>query len=180
MNVAQQVRRYGSITTSSPPPSPHPTISPSQTGQKTTPNTYELGGHRATPPPVPAKTSYCVPVRGRGAPTLGASRRITTSHAPLSLPHVLRALRRTSGTLLFKETHVPHVKSPTHADCASVLCITTIRRVRRGNRQGGHVGTLLVLLWRGNKQSYDLGDFAASGFSYHRVSALSRQSVKVD
>ena len=156
MNVAQQVRRCGSITTSSPPPFPHPTTSPSQTGQKTTLNTYELGGRRATPSPVPAQTSYYVHVRGEGAPKLGASRRITTSHTPLSPPHGPRALRRTSGTLLFKETHVPHVTSPAHADCASALCATKRRRVRRGKRQGGQVGTQLVLLWRGNKQWYDL------------------------
>ena len=114
------------------------------------------GGRRATPSPVPAQTSYYVPVRGEGAPKLGASRRITTSHTPLSPPHGPRALRRTSGTLLFKETHVPHVTSPAHADCASALCATKRRRVRRGKRQGGHVGTQLVLLWRGNKQWYDL------------------------
>lgn len=136
---------------------PHtPPHLPPRQGKRLLSTHTSWGGRRATPAPVPAKASYYVPVRGRDARTLGASRRITTSHAPLSPPHGPRALRRTSGTLLFKETHVPHVTSPTHADCASALCVTKTRRVRRGKRQGGHVGTLLVLLWRGNKQCYDL------------------------
>ena len=136
---------------------PHtPPHLPPRQGKRLLSTHTSWGGRRATPAPVPAKASYYVPVRGRDARTLGASRRITTSHAPLSPPHGPRALRRTSGTLLFKETHVPHVTSPTHADCTSALCVTKTRRVRRGKRQGGHVGTLLVLLWRGNKQCYDL------------------------